>query len=60
MGRAFEFRKGRKMKRWSAMAKTFFELVIVSEVLEKQFMLTKNKRILAIKGNNLRVVFFKS
>ncbi|HBK82138.1 MAG TPA: YebC/PmpR family DNA-binding transcriptional regulator [Flavobacterium sp.] len=23
MGRAFEFRKGRKMKRWSAMAKTF-------------------------------------
>ncbi|PKP16465.1 MAG: YebC/PmpR family DNA-binding transcriptional regulator, partial [Bacteroidetes bacterium HGW-Bacteroidetes-23] len=23
MGRAFEFRKARKMKRWSAMAKTF-------------------------------------
>ena len=23
MGRAFEFRKGRKMKRWSAMAKAF-------------------------------------
>lgn len=23
MGRAFELRKGRKMKRWSAMAKTF-------------------------------------
>ena len=23
MGRAFEFRKGRKMKRWAAMAKTF-------------------------------------
>jgi len=40
--------------------KTFFELVMVSEVLEKQFMLTKNKIILAIKGNNLRVVFFKS
>lgn len=26
MGRAFEFRKGRKMKRWSAMAKTFTRL----------------------------------
>ena len=23
MGRAFEFRKARKMKRWSAMSKTF-------------------------------------
>ncbi|MEC8256733.1 MAG: YebC/PmpR family DNA-binding transcriptional regulator, partial [Bacteroidota bacterium] len=23
MGRAFEFRKARKMKRWSAMARTF-------------------------------------
>ena len=23
MGRAFEFRKGRKMKRWSAMSKAF-------------------------------------
>ena len=23
MGRAFEFRKARKMRRWSAMAKTF-------------------------------------
>jgi transcriptional/translational regulatory protein YebC/TACO1 len=26
MGRAFEFRKGRKMKRWSAMAKAFTKL----------------------------------
>ncbi|WP_432223048.1 YebC/PmpR family DNA-binding transcriptional regulator [Flavobacterium sp. TMP13] len=26
MGRAFEFRKGRKMKRWAAMAKTFTRL----------------------------------
>ena len=26
MGRAFEFRKARKMKRWSAMAKTFTRL----------------------------------
>lgn len=26
MGRAFEFRKGRKLKRWSAMAKTFTRL----------------------------------
>ena len=25
MGRAFEFRKARKIKRWSAMAKTFTE-----------------------------------
>jgi len=27
MGRAFELRKGRKMKRWSAMAKPLPELV---------------------------------
>ena len=26
MGRAFEFRKARKMKRWSSMAKTFTKL----------------------------------
>ena len=26
MGRAFEFRKARKLKRWSAMAKTFTRL----------------------------------
>ena len=26
MGRAFEFRKARKMKRWGAMAKTFTKI----------------------------------
>ena len=26
MGRAFEFRKARKMKRWSKMAKTFTKI----------------------------------
>ena len=37
MGRAFEFRKARKMKRWSAMAKTFTRIgkdivMVVKEV----------------------------
>jgi transcriptional/translational regulatory protein YebC/TACO1 len=30
MGRAFEFRKGRKMKRWSAMAKAFTKDIVMA------------------------------
>jgi hypothetical protein len=35
MGRAFEFRKGRKMKRWSAMAKAFTELEDIVMAVKK-------------------------
>jgi hypothetical protein len=35
MGRAFEFRKGRKMKRWSAMAKAFTRIGKTSMAVRK-------------------------
>ena len=36
MGRAFEFRKARKMKRWSAMAKTFTLNAVLTSLLYKK------------------------
>ena len=53
MGRAFEFRKARKMKRWSAMAKTFTRIGkdIVMAVKEGGPDQTNNSRLRAVIQN---------
>lgn len=53
MGRAFEFRKGRKMKRWSAMAKTFTRIGkdIVMAVKEGGPNPDANSRLRAVMQN---------
>lgn len=53
MGRAFEFRKGRKMKRWSAMAKTFTRIGkdIVMAVKESGPNPEANSRLRAVIQN---------
>ncbi len=53
MGRAFEFRKARKMKRWSAMAKTFTRIGkdIVMAVKEGGANPESNARLRAIMQN---------
>ena len=53
MGRAFEFRKARKMKRWSAMAKTFTRIGkdIVMAVKEGGPDPTNNSRLRAVMQN---------
>jgi YebC/PmpR family DNA-binding regulatory protein len=53
MGRAFEFRKARKMKRWSAMAKTFTRIVkdIVMAVKEGGSDPDNNSRLRAVMQN---------
>lgn len=53
MGRAFEFRKARKMKRWSAMAKTFTRIGkdIVMAVKEGGPDLDNNSRLRAVMQN---------
>ena len=53
MGRAFEFRKGRKMKRWSAMAKTFTRIGkdIVMAVKEGGPNAETNSRLRAVIQN---------
>ena len=53
MGRAFEFRKARKMKRWSAMAKTFTRIgkVIVMAVKEGGPNPETNARLRAVMQN---------
>ena len=53
MGRAFEFRKARKMKRWSAMAKTFTRIGkdIVMSVKEGGSDPDNNSRLRAVIQN---------
>jgi YebC/PmpR family DNA-binding regulatory protein len=53
MGRAFELRKGRKMKRWSAMAKTFTRIGkdIVMAVKEGGPNIETNSRLRAVVQN---------
>ena len=53
MGRAFEFRKARKMKRWSAMAKTFTRIGkdIVIAVKEGGSDPNNNSRLRAVSQN---------
>ena len=53
MGRAFEFRKGRKMKRWSAMAKAFTRIGkdIVMAVKEGGANPEANSRLRAVMQN---------
>ena len=53
MGRAFEFRKARKMKRWSAMAKTFTRIGkdIVMAVKESGADPDNNSRLRAVIQN---------
>ena len=53
MGRAFEFRKARKMKRWSAMAKTFTRIGkdIVMAVKEGGADPVNNSRLRAVIQN---------
>lgn len=53
MGRAFEFRKARKMKRWSAMAKTFTRIGkdIVMAVKEGGSDPVNNSRLRAVMQN---------
>ena len=53
MGRAFEFRKARKMKRWSAMAKTFTRIGkdIVMAVKEGGPNPETNSRLRAVMQN---------
>ena len=53
MGRAFEFRKGRKLKRWSAMAKTFTRIGkdIVMAVKEGGPNPESNARLRAVMQN---------
>ena len=53
MGRAFEFRKARKMKRWSAMAKTFTRIGkdIVMAVKEGGPNPDTNSRLRAVMQN---------
>ena len=53
MGRAFEFRKARKMKRWSAMAKTFTRIGkdIVIAVKEGGVDANNNSRLRAVIQN---------
>ena len=53
MGRAFEFRKARKMKRWSAMAKTFTRIGkdIVMAVKEGGADANNNSRLRAVIQN---------
>lgn len=53
MGRAFEFRKARKMKRWSAMAKTFTRIGkdIVMAVKEGGPNAETNSRLRAVIQN---------
>lgn len=53
MGRAFEFRKARKMKRWSAMAKTFTRIGkdIVMAVKEGGPDAENNSRLRAVIQN---------
>ena len=53
MGRAFEFRKARKMKRWSAMAKTFTQIGkdIVMAVKEGGADPVNNSRLRAVIQN---------
>ena len=53
MGRAFEFRKARKMKRWSAMAKTFTRIGkdIVIAVKESGSDPDNNSRLRAVIQN---------
>ena len=53
MGRAFEFRKARKMKRWSAMAKTFTRIGkdIVMAVKEGGPNPDSNSRLRAVMQN---------
>ena len=53
MGRAFEFRKARKMKRWSAMAKTFTRIGkdIVMAVKEGGSNPESNSRLRAVMQN---------
>ena len=57
MGRAFEFRKGRKMKRWSAMAKAFTRIGkdIVMAVKEGGPNPESNSRLRAIIQNSKAV-----
>jgi transcriptional/translational regulatory protein YebC/TACO1 len=52
MGRAFEFRKGRKMKRWSAMAKAFTGKDIVMAVKEGGPNPDANSRLRAVIQNS--------
>jgi YebC/PmpR family DNA-binding regulatory protein len=53
MGRAFELRKGRKMKRWSAMAKTFTRIGkdIVMAIKDGGANVETNSRLLAVIQN---------
>ena len=53
MGRAFEFRKGRKMKRWAAMAKAFTRIGkdIVMAVKEGGPNPESNSRLRAVMQN---------
>ena len=53
MGRAFEFRKSRKMKRWTAMAKTFTRIGkdIVMAVKEGGRDPVNNSRLRAVIQN---------
>ena len=53
MGRAFEFRKARKMKRWSAMAKTFTRIGkdIVMAVKEGGASPETNSKLRAVNQN---------
>ena len=53
MGRAFEFRKARKMKRWSAMAKTFTRIGkdIVMAVKEGGSYTESNSKLRAVIQN---------
>ena len=53
MGRAFEFRKARKMKRWSAMAKTFTRIGkdIVMAVKDGGSSIETNSKLRAVIQN---------
>ena len=53
MGRAFEFRKARKMKRWSAMAKTFTRIGkdIVMAVKDGGPVIESNSKLRAVIQN---------
>ena len=64
MGRAFEFRKARKMKRWSAMAKAFTRIGkdIVIAVKEGGADPNHNSRLRAVIQNakSINRIFFNN
>ena len=58
MGRAFEFRKARKMKRWSAMSKAFTRIGkdIVMAVLKNKYYNSLLLKLSCLKHDHYLVV----